>query len=163
MTEDHRIISRSERIRLRKIGPPLKDGETRLCGDALSYFHDASGKHTISSSLLTSNSCRYESCPNARRQVSEKTGCPLHSGALCKSSCAYTKREQGLCAHGQVIIYPLSSLPHFKRNSILIMSVSVFYIMSVMGYGMLLASKKPSTLSFRYATCLAQFPLCYHF
>eukprot|EP00268_Persea_americana_P038760 TRINITY_DN3838_c0_g1_i1.p1 TRINITY_DN3838_c0_g1~~TRINITY_DN3838_c0_g1_i1.p1 ORF type:complete len:586 (-),score=103.46 TRINITY_DN3838_c0_g1_i1:212-1969(-) len=32
MTEDHRITSQSERNRLRKTGPPLKDGETRLCG-----------------------------------------------------------------------------------------------------------------------------------
>ncbi|XP_058077705.1 protein phosphatase 2C 70 isoform X2 [Magnolia sinica] len=32
MTEDHRITSQSERNRLRKSGPPLKDGETRLCG-----------------------------------------------------------------------------------------------------------------------------------
>ncbi|RWR93748.1 protein phosphatase 2C 70 [Cinnamomum micranthum f. kanehirae] len=32
MTEDHRITSQSERNRLRKTGPPLRDGETRLCG-----------------------------------------------------------------------------------------------------------------------------------
>eukprot|EP00268_Persea_americana_P038762 TRINITY_DN3838_c0_g2_i2.p1 TRINITY_DN3838_c0_g2~~TRINITY_DN3838_c0_g2_i2.p1 ORF type:complete len:692 (-),score=135.18 TRINITY_DN3838_c0_g2_i2:52-2127(-) len=32
MTEDHRITSQSERNRLRKAGPPLGDGETRLCG-----------------------------------------------------------------------------------------------------------------------------------
>ncbi|XP_077218292.1 kinase associated protein phosphatase isoform X2 [Tasmannia lanceolata] len=32
MTEDHRITSQPEKTRLRKTGPPLKDGETRLCG-----------------------------------------------------------------------------------------------------------------------------------
>ncbi|KAA8527570.1 hypothetical protein F0562_034715 [Nyssa sinensis] len=33
MTEDHRITSNSERLRLQETGEPLKDGETRLCGD----------------------------------------------------------------------------------------------------------------------------------
>lgn len=32
MTEDHRIISSSERQRFQATGEPLKDGETRLCG-----------------------------------------------------------------------------------------------------------------------------------
>ncbi|KAF6177061.1 hypothetical protein GIB67_015936 [Kingdonia uniflora] len=32
MTEDHRITSQSERIRLCEAGQPLRDGETRLCG-----------------------------------------------------------------------------------------------------------------------------------
>ncbi|KAI3980010.1 hypothetical protein MKX01_042664 [Papaver californicum] len=32
MTEDHRITSQTERLRLNKAGEPLKDGETRLCG-----------------------------------------------------------------------------------------------------------------------------------
>ncbi|KAI3986037.1 hypothetical protein MKX01_039119 [Papaver californicum] len=32
MTEDHRITSQTERLRLNKEGEPLKDGETRLCG-----------------------------------------------------------------------------------------------------------------------------------
>ncbi|KAK1395220.1 Protein-serine/threonine phosphatase [Heracleum sosnowskyi] len=32
MTEDHRIISSSERQRIQATGEPLKDGETRLCG-----------------------------------------------------------------------------------------------------------------------------------
>ncbi|KAL6970392.1 protein-serine,threonine phosphatase [Sarracenia purpurea var. burkii] len=32
MTEDHRITSYSERLRIQEIGEPLKDGETRLCG-----------------------------------------------------------------------------------------------------------------------------------
>ncbi|KAJ4967726.1 hypothetical protein NE237_014427 [Protea cynaroides] len=32
MTEDHRITSQTERIRLKQTGEPLKDGETRLCG-----------------------------------------------------------------------------------------------------------------------------------
>ncbi|KAI8561354.1 hypothetical protein RHMOL_Rhmol04G0332400 [Rhododendron molle] len=32
MTEDHRITSNSERLRMQEIGEPLKDGETRLCG-----------------------------------------------------------------------------------------------------------------------------------
>ncbi|KAJ0981547.1 hypothetical protein J5N97_009802 [Dioscorea zingiberensis] len=32
MTEDHRISSLTERARMMKIGMPLKDGETRLCG-----------------------------------------------------------------------------------------------------------------------------------
>ncbi|KAJ0093876.1 hypothetical protein Patl1_25421 [Pistacia atlantica] len=32
MTEDHRITSNSERLRINKTGEPLKDGETRLCG-----------------------------------------------------------------------------------------------------------------------------------
>ncbi|KAL5782554.1 hypothetical protein ACOSP7_007583 [Xanthoceras sorbifolium] len=32
MTEDHRIISVSERLRMKEAGKPLKDGETRLCG-----------------------------------------------------------------------------------------------------------------------------------
>ncbi|KAF5736841.1 protein phosphatase 2C 70-like [Tripterygium wilfordii] len=32
MTEDHRITSYSERLRISEIGEPLKDGETRLCG-----------------------------------------------------------------------------------------------------------------------------------
>ncbi|MCE5166566.1 hypothetical protein HAX54_021944 [Datura stramonium] len=32
MTEDHRITSQSERLRIQATGEPLKDGETRLCG-----------------------------------------------------------------------------------------------------------------------------------
>ncbi|XAR57222.1 Phosphoprotein phosphatase [Bertholletia excelsa] len=32
MTEDHRITSYSERLRIQEMGEPLKDGETRLCG-----------------------------------------------------------------------------------------------------------------------------------
>ncbi|CAI9776312.1 unnamed protein product [Fraxinus pennsylvanica] len=32
MTEDHRIISSSERLRFQELGEPLKDGETRICG-----------------------------------------------------------------------------------------------------------------------------------
>lgn len=32
MTEDHRITSSSERLRIKEMGEPLKDGETRLCG-----------------------------------------------------------------------------------------------------------------------------------
>jgi protein phosphatase len=33
MTEDHRITSYSERRRIEETGEPLKDGETRLCGN----------------------------------------------------------------------------------------------------------------------------------
>lgn len=32
MTEDHRLTSSSERLRIKETGEPLKDGETRLCG-----------------------------------------------------------------------------------------------------------------------------------
>ncbi|GMJ08318.1 kinase associated protein phosphatase, ROOT ATTENUATED GROWTH 1 [Hibiscus trionum] len=32
MTEDHKLTSYSERLRIEGIGEPLKDGETRLCG-----------------------------------------------------------------------------------------------------------------------------------
>ncbi|KAK8571808.1 hypothetical protein V6N13_047452 [Hibiscus sabdariffa] len=32
MTEDHKLMSCSERLRIEGIGRPLKDGETRLCG-----------------------------------------------------------------------------------------------------------------------------------
>ncbi|OWM74221.1 hypothetical protein CDL15_Pgr008534 [Punica granatum] len=32
MTEDHRIVSQSERLRIREMGEPLREGETRLCG-----------------------------------------------------------------------------------------------------------------------------------
>ncbi|KAI5650568.1 hypothetical protein M9H77_36573 [Catharanthus roseus] len=32
MTEDHRISSFSERLRMQEVGAPLKDGETRICG-----------------------------------------------------------------------------------------------------------------------------------
>ncbi|XP_057476669.1 protein phosphatase 2C 70-like [Actinidia eriantha] len=32
MTEDHRITSYSERLRIQEVGEPLRDGETRLCG-----------------------------------------------------------------------------------------------------------------------------------
>ncbi|KAJ8766291.1 hypothetical protein K2173_022350 [Erythroxylum novogranatense] len=32
MTEDHRITSYSERLRINEMGEPLKEGETRLCG-----------------------------------------------------------------------------------------------------------------------------------
>ncbi|KAL0434431.1 UNVERIFIED_CONTAM: protein phosphatase 2C 70 [Sesamum latifolium] len=32
MTEDHRITSHSERLRIQALGPPLRDGETRICG-----------------------------------------------------------------------------------------------------------------------------------
>lgn len=32
MSEDHRIASYSERLRIQETGEPLKDGETRLCG-----------------------------------------------------------------------------------------------------------------------------------
>lgn len=33
MTEDHRITSHSERLRIQATGEPLKDGETRMCGE----------------------------------------------------------------------------------------------------------------------------------
>lgn len=33
MTEDHRVSSYSERLRIGEIGEALKDGETRLCGN----------------------------------------------------------------------------------------------------------------------------------
>ncbi|KAI8009351.1 Protein phosphatase 2C 70 [Camellia lanceoleosa] len=33
MSEDHRISSYSERLRMQETGEPLKDGETRLCGN----------------------------------------------------------------------------------------------------------------------------------
>ncbi|XP_050219769.1 protein phosphatase 2C 70 [Mercurialis annua] len=32
MTEDHRVVSDTERQRINELGQPLKDGETRLCG-----------------------------------------------------------------------------------------------------------------------------------
>ncbi|KAI4368321.1 hypothetical protein MLD38_016894 [Melastoma candidum] len=32
MTEDHRVVSSSERLRIEETGEPLRDGETRLCG-----------------------------------------------------------------------------------------------------------------------------------
>lgn len=32
MTEDHRVISTTERARIAKSGHPLKDGESRICG-----------------------------------------------------------------------------------------------------------------------------------
>ena len=32
MTEDHRITSYPERLRIQELGEPLRDGETRLCG-----------------------------------------------------------------------------------------------------------------------------------
>ncbi|KAL8026251.1 hypothetical protein ABFS82_14G015500 [Erythranthe guttata] len=32
MTEDHRIASYSERLRIQALGTPLRDGETRICG-----------------------------------------------------------------------------------------------------------------------------------
>ncbi|CAA0829148.1 Protein phosphatase 2C 70 [Striga hermonthica] len=32
MTEDHRITSYSERLRIQSLGKPLRDGETRICG-----------------------------------------------------------------------------------------------------------------------------------
>ncbi|KAG8373046.1 hypothetical protein BUALT_Bualt12G0130100 [Buddleja alternifolia] len=32
MTEDHRITSYSERLRIQTLGKPLRDGETRICG-----------------------------------------------------------------------------------------------------------------------------------
>uniref|UniRef100_A0A453M6M8 protein-serine/threonine phosphatase n=1 Tax=Aegilops tauschii subsp. strangulata TaxID=200361 RepID=A0A453M6M8_AEGTS len=32
MTEDHRVVSTTERARIAKLGNPLKDGESRICG-----------------------------------------------------------------------------------------------------------------------------------
>ncbi|XP_042021626.1 protein phosphatase 2C 70-like isoform X2 [Salvia splendens] len=32
MTEDHRVTSQSERLRIQAIGTPLRDGESRICG-----------------------------------------------------------------------------------------------------------------------------------
>lgn len=32
LTEDHRLTSYSERLRIREVGPPLRDEETRLAG-----------------------------------------------------------------------------------------------------------------------------------
>lgn len=32
MSEDHRVASYNERMRIQATGEPLKDGETRLCG-----------------------------------------------------------------------------------------------------------------------------------
>ena len=40
MTEDHRISSYSERLRLNKMGVPLRDGETRLYGKLTVTFYD---------------------------------------------------------------------------------------------------------------------------
>lgn len=39
MTEDHRITSYSERLRIEQAGEPLKDGETRLCGNEKNVLH----------------------------------------------------------------------------------------------------------------------------
>lgn len=33
MTEDHRVTSYSERLRIQAIGTPLREGETRICGN----------------------------------------------------------------------------------------------------------------------------------
>lgn len=49
MTEDHRISSFSERLRMQEVGAPLKDGETRICGD---YFF------SFLLSVATFNLCR---------------------------------------------------------------------------------------------------------
>lgn len=32
MTEDHRVVSTTERARMANSGQPLKDGESRICG-----------------------------------------------------------------------------------------------------------------------------------
>ena len=32
MSEDHRVVSTTERARIAKLGHPLKDGESRICG-----------------------------------------------------------------------------------------------------------------------------------
>lgn len=38
MSEDHRIASYTERLRMQAAGEPLKDGETRLCGNLEFYI-----------------------------------------------------------------------------------------------------------------------------
>lgn len=38
MTEDHRISSYTERLRIQETGEPLKEGETRLCGKEITSF-----------------------------------------------------------------------------------------------------------------------------
>lgn len=35
MTEDHRVTSTTERARFAKLGKPLKESETRLCGNSV--------------------------------------------------------------------------------------------------------------------------------
>ncbi|XP_062077677.1 protein phosphatase 2C 70-like isoform X2 [Humulus lupulus] len=32
MTEDHRVVSHTEKLRMEERGEPLRNGETRLCG-----------------------------------------------------------------------------------------------------------------------------------
>lgn len=38
MSEDHRVSSYTERLRMEERGEPLKDGETRLCGNCKLHF-----------------------------------------------------------------------------------------------------------------------------
>lgn len=38
MTEDHRVTSSTERRRIEELGEPLRDGETRLCGNCKLRF-----------------------------------------------------------------------------------------------------------------------------
>ena len=40
MTEDHRVSSYSERLRLNETGEPLRDGEKRLYGKLRVTFYD---------------------------------------------------------------------------------------------------------------------------
>ncbi|KAJ4957299.1 hypothetical protein NE237_014082 [Protea cynaroides] len=61
MTEDHRVTSQSERIRLKQIGEPLKDGETRLCGLNLA--------RTLGDKFLKEQDSRFSSEPYVSQVV----------------------------------------------------------------------------------------------
>uniref|UniRef100_A0A0D9W0I7 protein-serine/threonine phosphatase n=1 Tax=Leersia perrieri TaxID=77586 RepID=A0A0D9W0I7_9ORYZ len=56
MTEDHRVISKTERARMENLGYPLKDGESRICGMQHCYLTSAADFNNYNAiiSLFTS-------------------------------------------------------------------------------------------------------------
>ncbi|KAM7278394.1 hypothetical protein ACFE04_005528 [Oxalis oulophora] len=70
MTEDHRITSYSERLRLNETGEPLRDGETRLCGLNLARM--------LGDKFLKEQEARF----SAKPYISEVVHIDLASGAF---------------------------------------------------------------------------------
>ncbi|KAE8686724.1 Protein phosphatase 2C 70 [Hibiscus syriacus] len=76
MTEDHKLTSYSERLRIEGTGEPLKDGETRLCGICkfLHYSHYVleTGLGDMAKRRYISSNCPLVSGLNLARMLGDK-------------------------------------------------------------------------------------------
>lgn len=102
MSEDHRIASYTERLRMQAAGEPLKDGETRLCGNLEFYISSRAYNYVYHSYLVSKSGCmfRFKSCTNVGWQVSQAAGSSIQFWTLHKSGGVHEFRKPGFCYNG---------------------------------------------------------------